>query len=399
MSARRAPAPVDPEQLRRSLEPLGTATMLPAEAYTSAELLAWERRQLFAGTWSCLGRDEDLRAPRIRPDRPVTQRAARVGDVGVLLTWTPSGDGTAADDLRAFANTCRHRGHELLPAGEAGDRASVICPYHAWSYDLAGRVRATPRLDGPVDQALGLVELPVRRWHGWVFVHAATALADGGTSAFEDHLGHLAGIVAPYAPEQLVRLARHTYEVAANWKVITENYHECYHCPLIHPELCQVSPPDSGENYDLPGAWVGGSMALRAGMATMSVTGESAGRPIPGAPPDRVEYLGLFPDLLLSLHPDYVMTHRLVPVAPDRTTIECSWYFPGEDVDPAYAVEFWDLTNRQDWAACESVQRGLASPHFRPGPFVPSEDGVHQFVGLVARAYLGTPVTTSAGRV
>ena len=141
--------------------------------------------------------------------------------------------------------------------------------------------------------------------------------------------------------------------------MITENYHECYHCPLIHPELCQVSPPDSGENYDLPGAWVGGWMELRDGMATMSVTGESAGRPIPGVPPDRVEYLGLFPDLLISLHPDYVMTHRMLPLAPDRTMIECSWYFPGEDIDPAYAVEFWDITNRQDWGACESVQRGL----------------------------------------
>ena len=125
-----------------------------------------------------------------------------------------------------------------------------------------------------------------------------------------------------------------------------------------------------------------------------------AGRPIPGVPPDRVEYLGLFPDLLISLHPDYVMTHRLVPLAPDRTMIECSWYFPGEDIDPSYAVEFWDITNRQDWAACESVQRGLASPHFQPGPFAPAEDAVHQLVGMIARAYLGTPVldAVSAGR-
>ena len=377
------------------MEPLGTATMLPAAAYTSDDVLAWERRHLFAGTWSCVGREEDLRAQRLRPDRPVTQRAVQVGDVGVLITWTAA-DGAADDTVRAFANTCRHRGHELLPTGDAADRASVICPYHAWSYDLGGRVRATPRLVGPVDPDLGLVELPIRRWHGWLFVHAASPLGSGDVVSFDDHLGALAGIVAPYAPERLVRRARHTYEVAANWKVVTENYHECYHCPLIHPELCQVSPPDSGENYDLPGAWVGGSMELREGMATMSVTGESAGRPIPGVPQDRVEYLGLFPDLLLSLHPDYVMTHRLVPLAPDRTMIECSWYFPGEDVDPTYAVEFWDLTNRQDWGACESVQRGLASPHFRPGPFAPAEDAVHHFVGLVARAYLGTSVAASA---
>ena len=389
-------APVDPELLRGSLAPLGTATMLPAEAYTSADVLAWERRHLFAGTWSCAGREGDLRAlgvghgarpaPAPAGQRPITQRAIRVGDVGVLLTWGSD------DELRAFANTCRHRGHELLVDGDTADRTSVICPYHAWSYDLAGRVRATPRLAGRLDPELGLVELPVRRWHGWVFVHAATPLDSAAVPSFDDHLGGLPALVEPYAPAGLTGLARHTYEVAANWKVITENYHECYHCPLIHPELCQVSPPDSGANYTLPGAWVGGWMALRDGMTTMSVTGTSAGHPIPGAPPGRVEYLGLLPDLLLSLHPDYVMTHRLLPLAPARTMIECSWYFAGGEVDPSYAVEFWDLTNRQDWAACESVQRGLASPHFRPGPFTPSEDAVHQFVRLVAGAYLGTPV-------
>ena len=86
------------------------------------------------------------------------------------------------------------------------------------------------------------------------------------------------------------------------------------------------------------------------------------------------------------------MTHRLRPRAPDRTTVECSWYVPEETGDAGYAVEFWDRTNRQDWAACESVQRGLASPHFRPGPFAPSEDAVHAWVRMLARAYQGVPV-------
>jgi glycine betaine catabolism A len=96
---------------------------------------------------------------------------------------------------------------------------------------------------------------------------------------------------------------------------------------------------------------------------------------------------------LVSAHPDYVMTHRLVPLAPDRTLIECAWYLPpgddGNPPDPAYAVDFWDLTHRQDWAACESVQRGLASPHHRPGPLAPGEDAVARFDGMVAGAYLG----------
>src|SRR5688500_4423221 len=134
-------------------------------------------------------------------------------------------------------------------------------------------------------------------------------------------------------------------------------------------------------------------MELREGMATMSLTGALAATPLPGVDPTRVEYLHLLPNLLVSAHPDYVMTHRMVPLDPGRTWVECSWLtLPGSGSGsgsggaPA-AVEFWDITNRQDWAACESVQRGLESPHFRPGPFAPSEDAVAQLVALIRTAY------------
>ncbi|MGH3498456.1 MAG: aromatic ring-hydroxylating oxygenase subunit alpha [Nocardioidaceae bacterium] len=379
-----APDGRSPDGLDHVLQPFGSSRMLPAAAYTSPEVLAWERRHLFAGTWTCLGRASDLRAAG--DGEPLTQRAVVVGDIGVLLTWT--------DRLRAFANTCTHRGHELLGTDDTSSRRSIVCPYHAWSYHLAGHVQAAPgfrELPSFVPADNGLVELPVETWHGWVFCHAATAASPGAPVSFADHVGELGRLVAPYTPEDLVLGARHTYQVAANWKVISENYHECYHCPLIHPELCQVSPPTSGDNYDLPGAWVGGRMDLRDGARTMSLTGESNGRPIPGADPRTVEYLGLLPNLLISAHPDYLMAHRMVPLAPDLTWVECSWYFLAGDipVDPAYAVEFWDITNRQDWSACESVQRGLASPHFRPGPFSPAEDAVHQFTTTIGRFYRG----------
>ncbi|WP_433187243.1 aromatic ring-hydroxylating oxygenase subunit alpha [Actinoallomurus sp. CA-150999] len=361
------PAPFGDEDLEDALRPFGEATMLPGRAYTAPEVLAWERRHLFAGTWSCLGRAEEL-----LPDG-VTQRGVVVGDVPVLLT--PEG---------AFANTCRHRGHELLPDGGSGTRDLVVCPYHAWAYRLDGSLRGAP---GFTVTGYDLPRLPLTVWHGWAFVNAT-----GDAPPFAEHAGALTALVEPYAPERLRLAARHEYDVRANWKVIVENYHECYHCPLIHPELCAVSPPASGDNYDLPGAWVGGSMDLRDHAETMSLDGRSGGAFIPGAERRRVHYFGLVPDLLISLHPDYVMAHRLRPRAPDRTTIECSWYVPEEAGDAGYAVEFWDRTNRQDWAACESVQRGLASPHFRPGPFAPSEDAVHAWVEMLARAYQGVPV-------
>ena len=128
------------------------------------------------------------------------------------------------------------------------------------------------------------------------------------------------------------------------------------------------------------------------GAASVLRDGGSNGDFLPDVDRRRVLYLALFPDLLLSLHPDYVMTHRLRPVAPDATRIECSWLAPGS---AEHAVEFWDRTNRQDWTACESVQRGLSSPHFRPGPFAPSEDAVHQWVTMIGHAYQGRPPWTS----
>ena len=233
-----------------------------------------------------------------------------------------------------------------------------------------------------------LVELPVEVWHGWVFVNAMR-----NAVPFAEYVAGLEEIVAPYRPFGLVRKATHSYAVRANWKLIVENYHECYHCPLIHPELCKVSPPNSGDNWNSQGAWVGGRMDLRPGAETMSLDGKSHGIPLQGVDPRTVSYVGVFPNLLISLHPDYVMTHRLTPTAPNATTVECSWYFHPDTSDPTYAVEFWDITNREDWAACESVQRGVESPHFVPGPLAPAEDAVYHWVTMVARGYSAQSLT------
>lgn len=396
-----APTPQAVEQVMTQVRDLvrpdaAPERMLPAAAYTAPEVLSWERRNLFAGLWTCLGRVGEVLSSD--PGKPMTQRALMVGDIQVLLVRDP--DRTDGAGLRLFANTCRHRGHELLPADETSTRATVLCPYHAWTFNLDGSLRAAPGfrdLEGFDPAEFGLIELPVEVWCGWVFAHALHPLGSPQVPDFQTHLGALVDLVEPYAPADLVLADRHTYEVAANWKVVAENYHECYHCPLIHPELCQVSPPDSGDNYDLPGAWIGGAMVLRDGMATMSLTGELAATPIPGVDPTRVEYLHLLPNLLISAHPDYVMTHRLMPLAPDRTWIECSWLVlpPADGSAPSAsrATEFWDITNRQDWGACESVQRGLASPHFAPGPFAPNEDAVARLVTTVSRAYHGRPLT------
>lgn len=383
-------SPIDPTVLHPVLEPLSQARTLPAAAYTSAEVLAWERERFFEGSWVCVGRGSAL-------GEVGDQTAVQVGSEGVLLVRD------ADRILRGFFNVCRHRGHELLECGATSNHRAIRCPYHAWVYGLDGRLKAAPRFQhlSPADPAWeGLVQAPVVEWLGWVFVNSS-----GDAVPFEDHVGNLTDHMQPYQPERLIASATHRYEVRANWKVIVENYHECYHCTNIHPELCRVTPPTSGESYEPTGYWVGGSMDLMPHAQTMSLTGESLGVTIPGLDERRgrqVFYFGLFPNLLISPHPDYVMTHRLEPLAPDLTGIECQWLFPPEasereSFDPSYAVEFWDLTNEQDWHACESVQRGAASSGYRQGPLALEEDNVHQFQAMVAGGYLsGGPARPAA---
>jgi Rieske 2Fe-2S family protein len=375
-------APVPSAELAAALAPFGSSRMLPRSAYVSPEVFAWEQANIFS-RWMCVGHAADLAEAG-------AQKAVATGAGGVLLVR--GDDGT----LRAFANTCRHRGHELLACGAAAiSRRAVVCPYHSWSYKLDGSLRNAPtfrELDGFDPDGFGLAPLRVADWHGWLFVDAS-----GTAGEFADHVAGLDEVLAPYRPEDLTIRARHSYELAANWKVIAENYQECYHCAAIHPELSRISPPTSGENLEVAGQWMGGWMDLIPEAETMSLDGRSRGVAIAGLSEHErrtVMYVVGYPNLLVSLHPDYVMTHLMTPLAADRTLVECAWAFPREAAeqpgfDPAYAVDFWDLTNRQDWAACESVQRGLSSPHARPGPLAPQEDGVYQFVTRVARAYAG----------
>jgi Rieske 2Fe-2S family protein len=354
---------------------------LPAEAYASASVLRWEMEHFFDGSWVCVGRSDDLR-------RPGDRLAVRLGHECVLLVRDEDGV------LRAFYNVCRHRGHELMEVGDVASGRFLRCPYHAWAYGLDGSLKGTPGYAGVsgFDRAdYSLVPVRIAEWRGWTFANAS-----GDAPPFEEHVGNLGEMIGNHRPEELVTAARQDYEVGANWKILVENYHECYHCPSIHPELCKVSPPKSGEDHEAQGAWVGGSMELEDHAETMSLTGESfaprLGYLAEGQERE-VYYYQLFPNLLISLHPDYVLTHRLRPLAPDRTAVECEWLFSREAVetegfDPSYASDFWDVTNGQDWRACEGVQRGVSSRGYRQGPLSPEESTVGKFVAMVARGYM-----------
>jgi Rieske 2Fe-2S family protein len=376
-------APVfDPSQVALSAAPHAQARTLPGAAYHAAEVFAWEHATLLAGSWLCVGRADEL--------RPGDRRATMAGDQPIIITRDADGE------LHCLSNVCRHRGHEVLPVGSAGTSSTLRCPYHGWVYGLDGafrggsRLRATPGFDR-TDPAHGLLGLHTAEWGGFVFVSATEH-----PPSFAAWLDGLDDVLAGYELDRVRPAITHEYEVAANWKLLVENYHECYHCDEIHPELCRVSAPLSGHDLAPRGAWRGGTMELSEGVETMSLDGRSGGvmmRRLDEAARRDVIYVSVFPNLLLSAHPDYVMTHLLRPLAVDRTAVTCSWLFPPEafaldGFDPSYATDFWDITNRQDWSACEGVQRGVGAIGYRQGPFSGDEGALHMFVQQVARAYL-----------
>jgi len=357
--------------LRRTRAPFAAARTLPAAAYTDTDIFRLEQRALFATEWLCVGRAADLPAPG---DYRVHELA---GDSVVVVRG-------AEGSLHAFYNVCRHRGSRLLeePAGRGLTR--ILCPYHSWSYGLDGRLLQAPLMGEGFDRSEHALNAVRAECHeGFVFVNL-----DGRAPPLARYLSDLPDL-SRFRMGELVCARRIEYEVAANWKLICENYSECYHCTNAHPQLSRLSDliARSDRAQEVGACFNGGPMRLRDGVATMSMSGRSSTPTIPGLDLEEcrhVHYYVIYPNLLLSPHPDYVLTHTAWPIACGRTRVVCEWLFPQAAVadprfDPADVVDFWDLTNRQDWALCERTQRGAQSRGFQPGPYQGSEDCVHLF--------------------
>jgi Rieske 2Fe-2S family protein len=277
---------------------------------------------------------------------------------------------------------------------EAGRLARFQCPYHAWVYDLDGRLhqpRFTKELIDfdPAEHGLPPVALGI--WQGLIFLNLGEE-----REPLETALGTLPAFLERFDLGALRRARQIDYDIAANWKIIVENYSECYHCPGVHPQLNKITPYDQGAWTSIDHEWVGSWMQVTGDYETLSLDGHTHGREsLPGITDEdekRVYYFIVWPNLLISLHPDYLMTHRIVPLAPDRTYVACEWFFdPAEmakpDFDPSDAVGFWDLTNRQDWHVCELQQRGTGSRSFNKGRYAGFETGPHLFAARVADRY------------
>jgi glycine betaine catabolism A len=376
------PLPLDAAEVEATMKPLERATMLPPRAFTDQQVLDWELETIFGRGWICAGHVSSVAEPGAYAMR-------EVGDQSFFVIGSDDGR------PRAFHNVCRHRGSRLVEDPEGRLKRLIRCPYHAWAYGFDGSLRAAPKTDGIDDfdpACYGLSPLRTEVVGGLVLVDLSGEAPD-----VDVHVGDLVERLDLYRLGALVRGDRRDYEVEANWKAIAENYNECLHCPGVHPELNALSDYASGEAFPGTGAWCGGSMTLNEGAQTMGRNGGKAPRPpiagVPASELTSVYYFVLFPNALISLHPDYVMLHTLWPREAGHTDVRCEWFFEPQTVaeagfDPSDAVDFWDQVNREDWHVCELTQKGLRSRGYVAGRYTTHEGDVHEFDSMVAERYL-----------
>ncbi len=310
---------------RKTTETFAAGARTLAQRYfVSPDIFAQEQKKIFSEQWVLVGHQSEI---------------AQAGD---YFTAEVSGESLIIlrdkrGAIQGFYNVCRHRGSRLIE-NRSGQSAAIQCPYHAWTYSLDGRLIGAPHMDEtpgfnkaeyPLQQArLGL-------WEGFIFLN----LADASVS-LEKWCEPLGGKFSPWNLAALRSAKRIEYDVRANWKLIFQNY----------SEWSDRSLTKSGNACALP----------------VGNFGEEDFR--------LVFYYSIFPNMLLSLHPDYVMVHQLWPRSPGRTLILCDWFFHPEafrqaDFDPDDAIEFWDMVNKQDWHVCELSQQGIASRAYAPGPY------------------------------
>jgi glycine betaine catabolism A len=361
------------------LENSSMTLTLPSEWYLSQDIFALEREHIFFKEWICVGREEEI-------PKPGDHKVLDLYGESILLLRNNE------HELRAFYNVCRHRGAQLCPVGEqenSNDRVplkggvvggkAILCPYHAWSYDLNGRLIRAPHLTSEMGLNLEDIRLhPVasESWGGFIFLHLSPEQA----KPFSQHIGLSAESFKRYPLAELVVSKTLSYHVNANWKVLCENYNECYHCGPVHPELCQLVPAfkeKGGADLD----WANG-VPHREGATSFTLTGTTTRQTFPDLNDfEKERHKGdlIYPNLFLSLAADHVAVFILHAEGPDKTRIDCHFLFSQDEVkkddfDPSDAVDFWHLVNRQDWSICERVQTGMSARVHTQGVFSPMED-------------------------
>ncbi|MEU0566959.1 SRPBCC family protein [Nonomuraea sp. NPDC005983] len=348
---------------------------LHADAYTDPMWFDVDQRAIFARTWQWLCHVEQLR------------------ETGSYMTGTVAGMPIVAvrdeaGTLRAFYNVCKHRAHELLSG--SGVRRSIVCPYHAWNFDLTGRLsraRNTGGMPGFDASAVCLDQIQVAEFGGMVYVNL-----DPGAALLSEQAGGLEAGIEARAPDvaKLTLARRLTYDIASNWKNVVDNFLECYHCHVAHKDF--VSLVDMS-TYKVTTYGIYSSHMAQAGKA------DNSAYDVSGATVTEHAVWWLWPNTCLLRYPGRgnFMVLQIIPDGPERTRE--IWDFYLETTEPNEAeldsIRYIDeVLQVEDISLVESVQRGMRTPAFTQGKIVYNPDGsglsehaVHHFHGLVLDAY------------
>ena len=339
---------------------------LPWSWYADADVLRREGERIFARSWQYVGHTGQI-------SKPGSYFAASAGEIPVLVTRARDGV------LRAFLNVCRHRGHVIANGGAR--RETLQCPYHAWTYDLDGTLRAAPRADRELGfelDELGLHEIGVGAWGPFVFVNPR-----GDAAPLEDALGDVPERVAEILDVETLEFRfRSEFEVDANWKIACENFLECYHCAVAHPGF-SAAVDISPDAYRLEASGLTSSQLgpLRDNGASFLTGGE-----IPHS-----QFHFVWPNFGINIFPGRpnLSCGPMLPLGPERTARFLDYFFaPG--VEQAWIDEliaFDTQVGSEDTELVKGVQRGVRSGLLPDGRLLSeSEQLVAHFQRLCAHA-------------
>ena len=348
---------------------------LHSDAYTESRWHEIEQREVFARTWQWVCHVESLREPG-------SYVALEVAGMPVALVRGHDGE------LRAFYNVCQHRAHE--PLSGSGRTDSIVCGYHGWTYELTGRLaraRRTADVSGFDPSSICLSEVQAEEFGGFVYVNL-----DPGAAALAEQSEGLGGEIARWAPdvEALTHVRRIHYDIASNWKNVIDNFLECYHCDVAHPDFVTLVEMDT---YRVATHGIYSSHMARAGYSANSAYD------VGGASVKDLAVWWLWPNTCLMRYPGRgnFSVMQMVPAGPGRTLETIDFYLETDELTEAdqESIRYIDeVLQPEDIALVESVQRGMRTPAFTQGRLVCdptgsglSEHGVHHFHGLVLDAY------------
>ena len=349
---------------------------LPARFYTDPGIYEAEKAAIFYKSWWCAGHQSQL-------FKPGSYLTTEIHEQGVVVTRGLDGS------LRAFYNVCQHRGHEI--ARGCGEARGLTCPYHAWTYNLDGTLHAARLTKAMPDfdpSRFSLKPVRVENFCGFIFVNL-----DPDAVPLKEQAAGLEQEIRHYVPriDDMVYVHRHSYDIKANWKVVVDNFLECYHCHPAHRDFVDLVDMDSYRNI-INGIYI--SQISEAPKTTDAKAYSFKKGDIDFG------YAGwfLWPNLTLWVYPGEANISALImiPAGPERTVEYLDWFLPTREVSPqiSAAMTYMDQTLQpEDIALCESVQKGLKSRGYNQGRFVIdpampqlSEHGVHHFQSMVAEA-------------